>query len=69
MFFKKTTLALVAALGLSACGDTIGEQALSGAVVGAGATAIFDSGAAGYGAAVGAVGGILYCQTFHSRCN
>ena len=68
MLFKKTVLAFAATLGLAACGDTIGEQALSGAVVGAGATAIFDSSAAGYGAAVGAVGGILYCQTGNRRC-
>ena len=60
-------LALAAPLALAACGDTIGEQALSGAVIGAGATAIFD-GDVGTGAVVGAVGGLVYCQAFDATC-
>ncbi len=61
-------LALMGTLGLAACGDSLGEQALSGAIIGAAGTAIFD-GDVGTGAVVGAVGGVLYCQTFDSRCN
>ncbi|WP_299615254.1 hypothetical protein [uncultured Tateyamaria sp.] len=67
MSLKLASVALVATLGLAACGDTIGEQALSGAVVGAAGTAIFN-GDVGTGAVVGAVGGVAYCQ-FSSRCN
>ena len=65
---KALALALAVPLFLAACGDTIGEQALSGAVVGAGTAAIFD-GDIGAGAAVGAVGGLLCCQAFDTRCN
>ena len=60
-------LVLAAPLILAACGDSIGEHALSGAGSGAGATAIFD-GDVGTGAVVGAVGGILYCQAFDANC-
>ena len=67
MSLKLTSVALVATLGLAACGDTIGEQALSGAVVGAAGTAIFN-GDVGTGAVVGAVGGVAICQ-LSDRCN
>ncbi|WP_299282554.1 hypothetical protein [uncultured Tateyamaria sp.] len=67
MSFKLVSVALAATLGLAACGDTIGEQALSGAVIGAAGTAIFN-GDAGTGAVVGAVGGVAYCQ-ISDRCN
>ncbi|MEL6565378.1 MAG: hypothetical protein AAF822_08080 [Pseudomonadota bacterium] len=60
-------LVLAAPLILAACGDTIGEQALSGAVIGAGTTAIFN-GDVGTGAVVGAVGGIVYCRAFDANC-
>ena len=61
-------LALLGSLGLAACGDTIGEQALSGAVIGAATTAVFD-GDVGTGAVVGAVGSVIYCQSFSTRCD
>ena len=67
MPIKPVALTLSAALGLAACGDTIGEQALSGAVVGAGVTAILD-GDVGTGAVVGAVGGLVYCRAFDANC-
>lgn len=67
MSFKFASVALAATLGLAACGDTIGEQALSGAVVGAAGTAIFN-GDVGTGAVVGAVGGVAICQ-LSDRCN
>ena len=65
----RTVLGLVLAtpLFLAACGDTVGEQALSGAVIGAATTAIFD-GDVGTGAVVGAVGGVVYCQAFDANC-
>ena len=65
----RTVLGLVLAtpLLLAACGDTIGEQALSGAVVGAGVTAVLD-GDVGTGAVVGAVGGLVYCRAFDANC-
>jgi hypothetical protein len=65
---KKTILALGAALGLAACGDTIGEQALGGAAVGAGAAAVADTSIAG-GAAVGAGANVLACQTDIADCD
>lgn len=66
---KKHTLILAAcaALGLSACGDTLGEQALGGAVVGAGTAAVADGNMA-QGAAIGAAGNVAYCQTYPARC-
>ena len=67
MVRKVLGFALAAPLFLAACGDTIGEQALSGAVIGAGATAIFD-GNVGTGAVVGAVGGLVYCRAFDANC-
>ncbi len=65
----RTVLGLVLAtpLLLAACGNTVGEQALSGAVVGAGVTAILD-GDVGTGAVVGAVGGLVYCRAFDANC-
>ncbi|WP_299144647.1 hypothetical protein [uncultured Tateyamaria sp.] len=69
MSLKFASVALAATLGLAACGDTIGEQALSGAVIGAAGTALFN-GDVGTGAVVGAVGGIAYCQIYDgARCN
>ncbi|MCR8546666.1 hypothetical protein M4578_02405 [Salipiger sp. P9] len=61
-------LTLGAALaGLSACGDTLGEQALIGAGAGA-ATAVAVDGDLATGAVVGAAGNIAYCQRYPSRC-
>ncbi|WP_227270555.1 hypothetical protein [Roseobacter weihaiensis] len=68
MLFKKSALALVAFAGLAACGDTLGEQALGGAAIGAGAAVVTDNSLA-KGAAVGAAGNVAYCQLYPSQCN
>jgi hypothetical protein len=60
-------LAVVALLGLSACGDTLGEQALLGGAAGGG-TAVAAGGDPLWGAAVGAAANIAYCQTYPERC-
>ena len=67
MSITKLTLALVASAGLAACGDTLGEQALGGAAVGAGAAAL-TSGSLAQGAAIGAAGNIAFCQLYPGRC-
>ena len=67
MSINKFTLALAVCAGLAGCGDTIGEQALGGAAVGAGAAVIAD-GDIGKGAAVGAAGNVAYCQLYPGRC-
>ena len=67
MSITKLTLALVASAGLAACGDTLGEQALGGAAVGAGAAAL-TSGSRAQGAAIGAAGNIAFCQLYPGRC-
>ncbi|MFD2739046.1 hypothetical protein ACFSUD_05665 [Sulfitobacter aestuarii] len=68
MSIKNIILGLVACGGLAACGDTLGEQALGGAAVGAGAAAI-TSGSLAQGAAIGAAGNVAYCQLYPGRCN
>lgn len=68
MSVRKVSLALVACAGLAACGDTIGEQALGGAAVGAGA-AVLTNDDIGKGAAVGAAGNVGYCAIYPARCN
>lgn len=68
MFRKLTLVAALGAAGaLSACGDTVGEQALYGAGAGA-AAAVVTNGDPVAGAAIGAAGNTLYCQTYPSRC-
>ncbi|MFK7941065.1 MAG: hypothetical protein AB8B82_16920 [Roseovarius sp.] len=63
MFTKiKLTLAMLGLTGLVACGDTAVEQALLGGGAGAG-TAILLDGDILTGAAVGAAGNVIYCQT------
>ena len=57
----------LALLGLAACGDTLGEQALVGGAVGAGAAAA-TGGDAITGAAVGAAGNVAFCRANPSRC-
>ncbi|HKK97363.1 MAG TPA: hypothetical protein VJ928_04225 [Marivita sp.] len=65
---KKTRVAaLCALLGLAACGDSLGEQALGGGVVGAGVSAA-TGGDVATGAAVGAAGNVAFCQTYPTRC-
>ncbi|MEL6808064.1 MAG: hypothetical protein AAFO97_09810 [Pseudomonadota bacterium] len=67
MGIKSITLACVAALGLAACGDTVGEQAIIGGAVGAGAAAV-TSGSIATGLAVGAAGNILACELDIANC-
>ncbi|MFP7571598.1 hypothetical protein [Marivita sp. S2033] len=64
---SKLILATCALLGLAACGDTIGEQALGGGAAGAGVSAVA-GGDLLTGAAVGAAGNVAYCQTYPDRC-
>ena len=68
MSIKTISFALIACAGLAACGDTLGEQALGGAAVGAG-TAAITSGSLAQGAAIGAAGNVAYCQLYPGRCN
>ncbi len=58
----KIILALATVAALSACGGSIGEQALGGGVVGAGAAAA-TGGSIGQGAALGAGANVLACQS------
>lgn len=68
MRFNLTPMLSVAALAvLSACGNTIPEQALLGAGAGAGTALILDGSVAG-GALIGAGANVAYCQTYPSRC-
>lgn len=62
------TFATLAALGLSACGDTPNQQAIAGGAAGLG-TAIVLDGNLLTGAAIGAAGNLLYCQNNPGRCN
>ena len=65
--FRASALVLLCAVGLAGCGDTIGEQALAGGAIGAGAAAI-TSGSLLQGAAIGAAGNLAYCQLNPGRC-
>lgn len=64
---RNTALALAACGSLAACGDTLGEQALAGGAVGAGAAAI-TSGSLLQGAAIGVAGNVAYCQLNPGKC-
>ena len=64
---KTLTLATVALLGLAACGDTPGEQAIIGGAVGAGAAAV-TSGSVVSGAAIGAGANVLACELDIANC-
>ncbi|MCR9113891.1 MAG: hypothetical protein NXH84_11495 [Rhodobacteraceae bacterium] len=65
---RLSTLLCVVSLGaLSACGDTLPEQALIGAGAGA-ATAAVVSGSLATGAVVGAAGNVAFCQAYPARC-
>ena len=68
MSFRTSLCILGLCGGLAACGETIGEQALGGAAVGAGAATI-TSGSIATGAAVGAAGNIAYCELNPGKCN
>ena len=67
MAYKPLVLAAVAALGLAACGDTVGERAVIGGAVGAGAGAVA-GGSVVTGAAVGAGANVLYCELNPGKC-
>ncbi|MEX0311746.1 MAG: hypothetical protein AB3N17_16035 [Tateyamaria sp.] len=67
MHIKTFALISAAALGLAACGDTVGEQAvIGGAVGGVGSAAL--GGNAIAGAAVGAGANVLYCDQNPGNC-
>jgi hypothetical protein len=69
MFKRTIKWALLGAgiAALSACGDTLGEQALIGGGVGA-AGAVVADGDAVTGAVIGAAANVAYCQQYPSRC-
>ncbi len=67
MSMRNIIIGLVACAGLAACGDNLGEQALGGGAVGAGAAAI-TGGSLVQGAAIGAAGNIAYCQLNPGKC-
>jgi osmotically inducible lipoprotein OsmB len=60
-------IGLVGILGLAACGQTVGEQALFGGGAGALAGAA-TGGDPVTGAVVGAAGNVAYCQLNPGRC-
>ena len=64
---KLAVLCGAMALGLSACGDTFGEQALIGAGAGTAAAAVLDGNLVA-GAVVGAAGNVVYCKQNPSKC-
>lgn len=67
MGISKITLVLAATAALAACGATVGDQALGGAAIGAGA-AVVTSGSIAQGAALGAGANVLACQTKLVNC-
>lgn len=68
MFNKKMWVALALVGGLAACGDTVAEQAAIGGAAGVGTAALLDGNIL-TGAAVGAAGNVLLCQTKPEKCN
>ena len=64
---SSTLLAMLALVALSACGDTIPEQAVLGGGAGA-ITGAVVGGSVLTGAAVGAAGNVAYCQVYPGRC-
>jgi len=67
MSIRATSLIIALCGSLAACGDTLGEQALGGAAVGAGVAAV-TSGSLAQGAAIGAAGNIVFCELNPGRC-
>jgi len=65
---RKYLLAAAGLIALSACGDTIGEQAAVGAAAGAG-TALLLDGDVLLGAAGGVAANVAFCQANPSRCD
>jgi hypothetical protein len=68
MAIRKSAVVLTICGLLGACGETVGEQALAGGAVGAGAAVVTDSNVV-EGAAIGAGANIFYCQLYPERCN
>jgi hypothetical protein len=64
---KITSFALAALLGLAACGDTVGEQALFGGAAGIGAAAV-TGGDLATGAVIGAGANVAACQAGVVNC-
>ncbi|MEM6305790.1 MAG: hypothetical protein AAF744_13815 [Pseudomonadota bacterium] len=67
MSFKAVVISAVLLGGLVACGETVGEQALAGGAIGAGAAAV-TQGTLWKGAAIGAAGNLAYCQLNPGKC-
>ncbi|MGC1494474.1 MAG: hypothetical protein WA790_01605 [Sulfitobacter sp.] len=67
MSIRNIILGLATCASLAACGDNLGEQALGGGVIGAGAAAL-TSGSLVQGAAIGAAGNVAYCQLNPGKC-
>ncbi len=67
MQIQRLFLIIAACAGLSACGDTTGEQAVLGGGAGAIGAAVLSADPL-FGAAVGAAGNVLYCKT-QNNCN
>lgn len=65
---RKLIIGCVAMLGLGACGDTVGEQALVGGLLGGGA-AIATDGDVTTGIVGGAAVNVAVCQTDPSKCD
>ncbi|MGR3805004.1 hypothetical protein [Marinibacterium profundimaris] len=68
MPIKQIVVACGLLAGLSACGQTTGEQALLGGSVGAVGGAVVGANPLA-SAAVGAGGNVLYCEVNPGRCN
>lgn len=64
----KIVTAMALCVGLAACGDTIGEQALFGAGGGFLGAAVV-GGDPVLGALVGATANVLYCEAGPGNCN
>lgn len=61
MKMKLCAVAAAATLGLTACGDTAGQQALTGGLIG-GAAAAATSNSVGPGVVLGAAAAVAFCQ-------
>ncbi len=64
---KKWILAFGLVLGVAACGNTLGEQAVFGGAAGAGVAVVTD-GDPITGAVIGAGGNVAFCQMYPHRC-
>lgn len=67
--FMFNSCAIVVVCGtLTACGDTVTNQALLGGTAGVG-VAVFASGSVLTGAAIGAGANVVYCRANPGKCN